>query len=65
MGKSLVGCTGGFVRTGVDLPRYVDLYMDGKLPLDKLVTHHFKLEEISKAIEALKKGEAIKAVIIP
>lgn len=64
-GKNMVGCTGGFMRTAIDLPRYVDLYMGGEIPLDKLVTHHFKLEDINEAIEALKKGEAIKAVIIP
>ncbi len=64
-GKSMVGCTGGFMRTAIDLPRYVDLYMQGEIPLDKLVTHHFKLEDINDAVDALKKGEAIKAVIIP
>jgi len=65
VGKTFTGCTGGFMRPAIDLPRYVDLYMDGKLPLDKLVTHQFKLEDINKGFEALKNGEAIKAVVIP
>lgn len=64
-GKNLVGVNSGFMRPAVDLPNYVDLYMDGKLPLDKLVTHHFKLEEINEAIDSLQRGEVIKAVIIP
>ena len=65
MGKSVVGVGAGFMRPMYDLPRYVDLYMDGKLPLDKLVTHHFKLKDANKAVEALEKGDAIKAVIHP
>lgn len=65
MGKRVVGCLAGFMRPAVDFPRYVDLYMDGKIPLDKLVTHHFKIEEINKAIELLQKGEVIKGVIHP
>lgn len=64
-GKSMVGSPGGCMRTPVDLPRYVDMYMKGEIPLDKLITHHFKLEDINDAVDALKKGEAIKAVIIP
>jgi len=65
LGKAIVGCSAGFMRPAYDYPRYVDLYMSGDLPLDKLVTHHYKLEEINKAMEALNKGEVIKGVIIP
>ena len=65
LGKSVIGVGGGFMRPRYDIPRYVNLYMDGKLPLDKLVTHHFKLEDINKAVEMLEKGESIKAVIHP
>ena len=32
LGKSVIGVGAGFMRPGYDLPRYVDLYMDGKLP---------------------------------
>jgi len=64
-GKAVVGCSAGFMRPAVDFPRYIDLYMEGKLPLDKLVTHRFKLDDINDAVEALKSGEAIKSAIIP
>ncbi|MFC2017782.1 alcohol dehydrogenase catalytic domain-containing protein [Chloroflexota bacterium] len=65
LGKSVVGVGAGFMKSGYDLPRYVDLYMRGELPMDKLVTHHFKLEDINQAVEVLEKGECIKAVIHP
>ncbi len=65
LGKSVIGVGAGFMKPGYDLPRYVNLYMDGELPMDKLVTHHFKLEDINQAVETLEKGECIKAVIHP
>ncbi|MBL7119813.1 MAG: hypothetical protein ISS53_03915 [Dehalococcoidia bacterium] len=53
------------MRPIVDMPRYVDLYTDGKIPLDKLITGTFKLEEINKAFEALEKGQAIESIVLP
>lgn len=37
----------------------------GKVPLDKLVTHRFKLSEIGKGFEVLKKREGMKVVLEP
>jgi len=65
MGKAVVGCSCGFMRPAYDYPRLVNLYMSGYLPLDKIVTHRFKLEDINKGMEALSSGEATKVVIIP
>jgi S-(hydroxymethyl)glutathione dehydrogenase/alcohol dehydrogenase len=63
--KSVVGVGAGFMSPKYDVPRYVDLYMDGKLPLDKLVTHHYKLEDVNQAIDDLEKGVSVKGVILP
>ena len=65
LGRSVIGVGGGFMRPLYDIPRYVDLYMKGQLPLDKLITHHVKLDDINKAVEMLQKGESIKTVVHP
>jgi Zn-dependent alcohol dehydrogenase len=62
-GKILTGTTQGDVNTFIDVPRYVDLYMDGKLPIDKLITKRCKLDEINEAYRALEKGEVIRTII--
>jgi Zn-dependent alcohol dehydrogenase len=62
--RILRGCSMGSGKPTLDIPRYVDLYMDGKLPIDKLVTHRYPLIEINQACEALDQGEAIKPVIM-
>ncbi|MFC2031822.1 alcohol dehydrogenase catalytic domain-containing protein [Chloroflexota bacterium] len=61
--KIIKGCRLGSVRAGVDIPAYVDLFMDGRLPLDKLVMRSYPLSEVNSAFEALEKGEVIKSVI--
>jgi Zn-dependent alcohol dehydrogenase len=63
LGKILTGTTQGDVRANIDVPRYVDLYMEGKLPIDKLITKSCDLDEINEAYKALEKGEVIRTVI--
>lgn len=52
--KHLHGVMQGNVRASVDIPRYVDLYAAGKLPLDRLVTRSYPLEGINDALAALE-----------
>jgi alcohol dehydrogenase len=46
-----------------DIPSYIALYRAGRLPVDKLMTHKLKLEEINEGFERLAKGEAIRQII--
>jgi len=62
-GKILTGTTQGDVNTFIDIPRYVDLFMAGKLPIDKLITKQCKLSEINEAYKSLEKGEVIRTII--
>ncbi len=61
--KIITGCLQGAIVASVDVPRYVDLYMDGKLPIDKLITKSYSLDAINDAFEDLEKGRAIRSVI--
>lgn len=63
LGKNIVGTVQGEIRAAVDIPRYVDLYMNGKLPIDKLITKSYSLDEINDAFGAFERGEVIKSVI--
>lgn len=63
LGKTITGSTQGDVVPQIDIPRYIDLFMAGKLPIDKIITKSYKLDEVNEAFEALEKGEAIKSVI--
>ena len=47
-----------------DIPWMVDLYGQGRLKLDELISRRWKLEEINEAIADTKKGAARRNVIV-
>jgi alcohol dehydrogenase len=58
---------GSYIGTCVpqrDLPRFVALYKQGKLPVDKLLTHRMKLDEINEGFERLREGKAVRQVVV-
>ena len=52
--KNFHGVTLGNVRPSIDIPRYVELYAKGRLPLDRLVTRTYGLDAINEALGALE-----------
>ncbi len=63
LGKSLLGSVGGSTQPSEDIPAYARLYKQGKLPLDRLATCFFTLDEINAAFEALEKGVLGRALL--
>jgi S-(hydroxymethyl)glutathione dehydrogenase/alcohol dehydrogenase len=63
LGKTITGSVQGEIRPFIDVPKYVDMFMAGKLPLDKLVTRTYPLEQINEAFAAMEKGQVIRGVI--
>lgn len=57
-GKRIVGSDGGQANPTVDIPRYLRLYLDGRLNLDRLITHRFPLSEINAALDTVRSGVA-------
>jgi len=58
---------GSYIGTCVparDLPRYVALYRQGRLPVDKLLTHRLKLDQINEGFERLREGKAVRQVVV-
>jgi len=63
LGKTISGTVQGDINPQIDIPRYIDMYMNGKLPIDKLITKTYGLDQINEAFEALEKGQVIRSVI--
>ena len=61
--KKIQGCTMGSNRFRVDMPRYVDFYMDGRLKLDEMITKTGPLEDVNEAFRAMKAGEVARTVL--
>ncbi len=62
--KKLQGSTMGSNRFRVDMPRYIDLYMQGRLKLDEMVSRKGRLEDVNDAFRAMKAGEVARTVLM-
>ena len=63
-GRRVLGSNMGSTRLLVDVPRLVDLYREGRLKLDELITGRYPLEKINEAIDSMERGEALRNVIV-
>lgn len=57
---------GSYIGTCVpvrDIPRYIALYRNGRLPVDRLMSGKLRLEEINEGFDRLSKGNAVRQVI--
>ncbi|KXU91155.1 alcohol dehydrogenase [Paraburkholderia monticola] len=58
---------GSYIGTCVparDIPHYIDLYMQGRLPVNKLLTGHLTLDDINHGFDLLHEGKAIRQVVV-
>lgn len=58
---------GSYIGTCVpsrDIPRYIDLYLQGRLPVNKLLTGRLRLDEINRGFDLLQEGKAIRQVVV-
>ena len=57
---------GSYIGTCVpsrDLPHYIELYRQGRLPVDRLMSGKLHLEEINRGFDLLHEGKAVRQVI--
>jgi Zn-dependent alcohol dehydrogenase len=57
---------GSYIGTCVpvrDLPRYVELYRRGKLPVDRLMSKHLRLDEINDGFDLLAQAKVVRQIV--
>ncbi|WP_342241703.1 zinc-dependent alcohol dehydrogenase family protein [Inquilinus sp. OTU3971] len=57
---------GSYIGTCVpvrDVPRFIDLYRDGRMPVNRLLSSKLKLEDINEGFDRLHDGSAVRQVI--
>ncbi len=60
---SIAGSLMGSVPFQVAIPRIVELYLEGKLTLEPLVSQKIRLEDINRAYDQLAAGEVARSVV--
>lgn len=63
-GKRIQGSNMGSNRFRIDMPRYVEWYLNGKLKLDELVSATMHLDDINDGFATLAKGEVARQLIV-
>jgi alcohol dehydrogenase len=57
---------GSYLGSGVpsrDIPRFLGLYHRGRLPVDRLLTHRIRLDDINEGFDRLADSSAIRQVV--
>ncbi|KIM05700.1 MAG: acetoin dehydrogenase [Sulfurovum sp. AS07-7] len=63
-GKQIQGSWGGASCPDRDILKIAQLYLDGKLPLEKLLDKQYTLEEINEALDDLEKRNVLRPLIV-
>lgn len=61
--KVIMGTWYGSARPWIDLPKITDLYLEGRIKVDEMLTRKYRLDEINEAYQALERGENARAII--
>jgi alcohol dehydrogenase len=48
-----------------DIPRFISLYQQGLLPVDRLMNERIKLEEINEGFDKLADGGTVRLIVVP
>ncbi|WP_395103728.1 NDMA-dependent alcohol dehydrogenase [Actinomadura sp. SCN-SB] len=62
--KELVGCIFGNANPRRDIPRLLQMYGEGRLKLDELVTTTYTLDEVNKGYQDMRDGKNIRGMIL-
>jgi S-(hydroxymethyl)glutathione dehydrogenase/alcohol dehydrogenase len=63
-GKRIIGSNYGSAVPSRDFPRIATEYLDGRLPLDLLITERIGLEQLDDAFAAMRRGDGARRVIV-
>ena len=63
MERRVLGSIYGSSKPERDFPHTLDLYREGRLPLDRLISHRLPLEEAERGFELMHSGDALRVVL--
>ncbi len=63
-GRTWRGSAFGGARGRTDVPKIVDMYMEGRINIDDLITHTMPLEKINDAFDLMHDGKSIRSVVV-
>ncbi len=62
--RRILGSNYGFADPPVDFPRYADLHLAGRLPVERLIDRRIALEDVEAAFDRLRAGDGLRQVVV-
>ena len=62
-GRRVCGSSFGGVKGRDQVPQFVQLYLDGKLDVDSLISHRLTLDDVNEGFELMERQDGIRSVI--
>jgi S-(hydroxymethyl)glutathione dehydrogenase/alcohol dehydrogenase len=62
--KQIVGCLFGNSNPRADIPKLLELYRQGELLLDELVTGTYRLDQVNEGYQAMRSHRTVRGVIL-
>ncbi|MGB0381961.1 MAG: alcohol dehydrogenase [Alphaproteobacteria bacterium] len=63
--KSILGSYMGSCVPVRDIPRYIALQQQGRLPVEKLIDGHIGFDQVNEAFDRLDQGEVVRQILVP
>ena len=62
--RTLRGSYLGSCTPAVDVPRFVALHREGRLPVERLLTHRIALDDVNEGFDRLADGRAVRQAVV-
>jgi S-(hydroxymethyl)glutathione dehydrogenase/alcohol dehydrogenase len=62
--RRILGSNYGFAVAAIDFPRYAELHLSGRLPIEKLIDRRIELDGIEDAFDRMRRGEGLRSVVM-
>lgn len=61
--RTLKGSYLGSCVPARDIPRFIEMYRSGALPVDRLLSHHLRPDQLNEGFDRLDRGEAVRQIV--
>jgi S-(hydroxymethyl)glutathione dehydrogenase / alcohol dehydrogenase len=62
-GRRILGSNYGSAVPAIDFPRYAQMHLDGRLPIERLIERRIGLDEVEDAFDAMRRGDGLRRVV--
>jgi S-(hydroxymethyl)glutathione dehydrogenase / alcohol dehydrogenase len=62
--RRILGSNYGFADPAVDFPRYAELHLAGRLPIERLIDRRIGLDDVEDAFDRMRGGDGLRQVVV-